>query len=39
MHQYMSTSATQAGRHNAAHAGIGKAVNISATRKLNKMAV
>jgi hypothetical protein len=39
MHQYMSTSATQAGRHNAAHAGIGSAVNISATRKLNKMAI
>jgi hypothetical protein len=35
----MSTSATQAGRHRAAHAGIGKAVSISATTKLAAMAV
>jgi hypothetical protein len=39
MHQYMSTSATQAGRHKAAHGGIGSAVNISATTKLKTMAV
>jgi hypothetical protein len=35
----MSTSATQAGRHIAAQSGIGKAVNISATTRLEAMAV